>query len=302
MIKVGFCVSYDWRLLKNSLPRVYASADVICLSIDKSRRSWSGSSYTFDEDDFRKWLVLADPDKKIDFYEDDFALPNLTAMQNDSRQRNMMAARMGKGGWHIQVDSDEYFVDFQGFVNYLRKLLPNPTGDEKPFNVHVFLYDLFKKVDGGYLVIDPERKRPFSAPFATTRPDYWSARQNGHFNKLSPYYVVHETWARGEEELRFKLANWGHASVELQKKDVRESYVNFWKSIDRHNYQFIRDFHFAIPHCWDRLGFVPGETIDELMINFKPDFRISTLYIQLANLRAYGKMKQWFSKLNIKLP
>src|SRR5690349_10266607 len=111
MIKVGFCVSYDWVLLKRSLPRVYGQADKICLSIDKNRRSWTGTPYVFDEDAFRSWISSVDVQNKIDVYEDDFALSNLSAMENDTRQRNLMAKRLGKGGWHIQVDSDEYFLD-----------------------------------------------------------------------------------------------------------------------------------------------------------------------------------------------
>ena len=62
-IKVGFCVAYDWELLKNSIPRVYNAADTICLSIDKNRTSWSGKKYDFDESAFQ----LSDAEiRKID--------------------------------------------------------------------------------------------------------------------------------------------------------------------------------------------------------------------------------------------
>src|SRR5689334_5152113 len=110
LIKVGFCVAYDWDMLKKSVPIIYPFADVICLSIDINRRSWNGQPYLFDEQAFRAWLTKIDVDNKIDLYEDDFALLNLSAMENDNRQRNLMAKRMKKGGWHIQIDSDEYFL------------------------------------------------------------------------------------------------------------------------------------------------------------------------------------------------
>lgn len=47
IVKVGFCVSYDWELLKISLPRIYAHADLICLAVDKDRKSWMGNPYLF---------------------------------------------------------------------------------------------------------------------------------------------------------------------------------------------------------------------------------------------------------------
>jgi hypothetical protein len=36
-------------------------------------------------------------------------------MENETRERMMIAQRMGEGGWHVQVDSDEYFLDFGTF-------------------------------------------------------------------------------------------------------------------------------------------------------------------------------------------
>src|SRR5947209_19632592 len=118
-IKVGFCVAYDWNLLRYSLPAVYNHADVICLSVDKNRKSWTGRSYSFDSDRFHEFLRANDPLKKIRLYEDDFSISTLSPMENEVRQRNLIAEFMGKDGWHIQLDTDEYFNDFRGFVSYL---------------------------------------------------------------------------------------------------------------------------------------------------------------------------------------
>src|SRR6478609_6414773 len=107
IIKVGFCVAYDWHLLKRSVPLIYPHADVICLSVDKNSKSWGGEKYSFDKRAFREFVSAIDTQNKIDVYEDDFSLPQLSAMENDTRQRNLMAKRMGAGGWHIQIDSDE---------------------------------------------------------------------------------------------------------------------------------------------------------------------------------------------------
>jgi len=297
IIKTGFCVAYDWRLLENSLPPVYQRSDLICLAIDKHRRSWSGNPFEFDEKEFYRWVKANDPDNKIVIYEDDFSRPELTARENCNRHRMMIAQRMGEGGWHVQIDCDEYFVDFNGFAQFLRALNPNPTGHEKPFNVHVFLYDLFKRVDDGYLFAYPKASRPFSAPFATTKPEYIRARHNGHFNRISPFYVVHETWARNADELRFKLSNWGHAAEEFKKADVRESYIKLWSAIDSHNYKYLVDFHFAVPHGWERLGFVKASSVKEFMEKFDPGFAVNSFYLKLVNSRVYGGLKFRFDRI-----
>lgn len=292
VIKTGFCVAYDWRLLANSLPPVYQSSDVLCLALDKKRRSWSGNVFDFDEQEFRRLIASLDPDGKIIIYEDDFYRAGNSARENCNLHRTMLADRMGKGGWHVQIDSDEYFKDFDGFAQYLKKLNSCPTGNEKPFNVHVFLYDLVKKLEHGYLYVDPGNDRPFSAPFATTKPDYVRARHNGHFNKTSPFYVLHETWARGEDELRFKLSNWGHSSEEMKHKGVQESFIKLWRALDENNYQYVRNFHFAQPEGWPRLGYAQGSNIPELMKNFNPPFHISGLELALNNSRLVGKLRQ----------
>jgi len=297
IIKTGFCVAYDWRLLNHSLPPVYEHSDVICLAVDKKRRSWSGNSFDFDDKAFFELVKKYDKDSKIIVYEDDFYLPHFSARENCNRQRTLLADKMGEGGWHVQVDCDEYFVNFKGFTNFLMHMNSYPTGKEKPYNVQVFLYDLFKKLDDGYLYVVQEEARPFSAPFATTKPDYQRARQNGHFSRLSPFYVIHETWSRSEEELTFKLSNWGHAAEELKAADLRRSYINLWRAIDKYNYKYIRDFHFSVPQAWESLGYVSGRTIDELIRNFNPSFHISPLYLWAMNNRMIARFRSAFKKL-----
>jgi hypothetical protein len=281
IIKVGFCVAYDWELLKKSVPRVYDEADTICLSLDKNRRSWAGQPYNFNEDDFRSWLTSIDKDKKIDLYEDDFSRPELSAMGNDNLQRNLMAARMGSGGWHIQIDSDEYFVDFRKFVSFLRKLNPNPTGKEKPINICGCWIPLIKKLRDGYLYVDFKDSLPETVPVATNVPVYKRARNNGHFNFISSHYVVHETWSRSENELWFKINNWGHSDEELDLKAKKISYYNLWKALDEHNFQYIRDFHPAIAKTWPALNYLEASSMDEVIA------RLQTLEFPWSDLRLF---------------
>src|SRR6478609_4788130 len=114
-IKVGFCIAYDWYLLEYSLPLIYDASDTICLSIDANRTSWSGLKYSFDEEGFHALINRIDAKRKIQSLEENFHNASLTPMQNEIRQRNRMADFMGEGGWHIQLDCDEYFIDYEGF-------------------------------------------------------------------------------------------------------------------------------------------------------------------------------------------
>jgi hypothetical protein len=298
MIKVGFCVSYDWKMLKISLPRIYAFADIICLSIDKNRRSWTGAPYDFSEVAFSEWLATVDVEKKIDLYEDDFSLPGLTAMENDSRQRNLMGKRMGKGGWHVQIDSDEYFLDFGSFVKGLRKIKSKPTGNEKPLNVCAGLIPLIKKIDSGYLFVDFRNGEIEVAPFATNHPVYERARRNGHFNILLPIFVIHETWARSDEDMWFKMNNWGHSGDELNAIAVRESYFKLWQVLDAYNYRYIRNFHPAVPQVWPALAFLEASSVNELLEKFIPSqFPVSFEYLKLKNSRTVARLRSLWMKV-----
>lgn len=65
MTKVGFCVSYDWTFLKQSLPRVYKEADIICLALDKDRHSWKRNPDQFKNEPFYTFVKIIDTANKI---------------------------------------------------------------------------------------------------------------------------------------------------------------------------------------------------------------------------------------------
>ncbi|EMR03695.1 hypothetical protein [Cesiribacter andamanensis] len=298
IIKVGFCVAYDWELLKTSLPLVYPYADRICLSLDKDRKSWAGNHFEFNEHKFNGFLKEIDKDNKILLIEKDFSDTCRTTRENCNLQRTAMAEALGTGGWHIQIDADEYFLDFENFVNYLKKLHPCPTGKEKPFNVLANYVPLIKQVNGGFLYVDFLNSIPESAPFATTSPKYERARHNGYFNMISPFYVVHETWARNEDDLWFKINNWGHSSEELHEVKKRKSYFDLWKALDENNYFYVRNFHPAVPVAWPALDFQMGTTAAEFIDNFKvPKFPVSDFQISLRNSRNIARLKMLYYKM-----
>jgi hypothetical protein len=291
MIKVGFCISYDWYLLKYSLPAVYEHADKICLAIDKQRRAWSGEKFTIDEIAFRQFLAESDPDHKIILMEEDLVDITLDARQNCNRHRHLIADTLGKGGWHVQIDTDEYFVDFKAFVDVLRKINPNPSSEEKPMNVCCPFYVIYKKVQGGFLMVDYGDTLPEMIPMATTRPQYERARQNSFYNYYATTPVLHQSWARDEQELWFKINNWGHSSEELEMQQKRVSYFNLWKSMDKFNYLYIHDIHPVKPDVWPRLQFYPEQEEAALVGSFGDKVRdISPWILQSQNNRMLARI------------
>ena len=292
IIKTGFCVAYDWELLKHSLPKIYEESDIICLALDKDRHSWACNAYEFDDDAFYAFVKSVDVDSKIDMYEDDFSIKDLNARENCNRHRTLIADRMGKGGWHIQVDADEYFLDFKEFVSYLKSINKNPTGDEKPLNVCVNWIPIFKNFGKDFFYVDFKNRLPECTPIATNKPIYERARNNGHFNKISPYFVIHETWARSEDELQFKLNNWGHSAEELQEQERRKSFLKIWKSIDKYNYNLVYNIHPAKPDTWPALSYCAAKNLDDFVNKLgKPKFPLNKLQIALKNNRLVAKIK-----------
>jgi hypothetical protein len=295
VIKVEICVAYDWEMLRTCIPRIYNSADIICLGLDKDRHAWSGERFDFDNQAFRKFISDIDVEKKIKVYEEDFSLSELDKRQNCNRHRKMMADYLGVGGWHVQVDADEYFLDFEGFTAYLKKLNPAPSPEQRALNVNCPFIPLIKKIPTGYLYVDFMDRLPEIIPMATNRPDYQRARQNGHFNHITPFYVVHETWARSEEELWFKINNWGHASEELTEVEKTQSYFNLWKALDVYNYRYVRNFHPILSDVWPALKFAEGSTIDDMLRQFKlPDFPLTEFQRRLKNSRNIARLKALF--------
>ncbi|MDP2088173.1 MAG: hypothetical protein Q8J84_02100 [Flavobacteriaceae bacterium] len=67
--------------------------------------------------DFVSFYILKN---KIEFYFDNFYVPKLTPMQCETRERNMLPKKMGRG-WLIPLDIDEYIYDFKTISNYLKR-------------------------------------------------------------------------------------------------------------------------------------------------------------------------------------
>ncbi len=288
LIKVGICVAYDWEYLRYSLPLVYEGADHICLSLDVNRTTWSGNPFSLDEVAFRNFIGEIDRQNKIVILEESFYAPDRTPMQNEVYQRNRMGSYLGQRGWHIQLDSDEYLLDFTGFVDYLKKLRPG-----RKVNVCCPLYTMFKKVDTGVLFVQT-RETEYIA-IATRWPHYEFGRRNSYFNIKTNFLIVHQSWARPEDEIRQKVANWGH------RDDFdTQGYFEKWRSLTSDNYMGWKNFHPIDSGAWQRLQLVKGEDIYLILKNVRQrlPFQYSDIRLKYENSIWRSRLKSLFSKFS----
>lgn len=279
-INVGFLVSYDYKFLKNSIPLIYKDSTSITLAIDINRNTWSGGTFKID-DSFFEWIKEIDLDNKISIYEDVFFIKELSSIENDTRERKLLADKMGDG-WIIQIDSDEFFLNFNGFCQYLKKYNYLLKGNKK-IQIAAYSVIIFKKLNGGVLYIENIEK----FYLATNTNSYRIARNCKVQTIRVPFLVVHYAWARSEEELNQKLSNWGH------NKDFDiGKYFDFWKNINKTNFKEFSNFHPFIRGAWKKLGYCEGETIDEVINNLsQKEISISRFHLIFNNIFQYLKYK-----------
>ncbi|MDQ6812661.1 MAG: hypothetical protein M3040_02805, partial [Bacteroidota bacterium] len=206
MINVGYLISYDFEFVFLSIKEVYEYADKIYLAVDINRRTWAGNSFSFPDSFFSKIRAI-DESNKIVLYQDDFYVSSNTPMQNETRERIMLAEKMGVG-WCVQLDADEYIFNFGQVAKYLRKnnfLIKNV--EKNPVLFQGSLITLFKILNDGILYIENDER--FN--FITNSPEFTSARNN---KKIEPHFtnikVIHQSWARTSDEVLLKIKNWGH--------------------------------------------------------------------------------------------
>ncbi|KAB1154766.1 hypothetical protein [Flavobacterium luteum] len=285
-IQVGFLMSYDYELLKKSIPPVYEMADTIFLALDYKKRTWSGNYFEVD-DSFYRWLKEFDVKNKIVIYEDDFYVPEITGMQNDTRERYMLALKMGIGNWLIQVDSDEIFIDFEKFVKRIRKYdsyLINPS--KHPIQFAGFHINVYKYLEDGLLYVN----KPTKLLLATNYPNYKYAKNTKERIIYDEDFILHEGLARTEEELVLKLKNWSH------KEDVNPNFLEKWKRANKDNYHEIKDVFYLNPEIWKELGYFPTKSLSELKKLVQEDANLKIPRVKLF-FRNFG---QWFKHLQIK--
>lgn len=255
-IHVGMLLSYDYDKLKNSLPRIYERADKIFLAKDKNNLTWSGNEFHIDTD-FFTWLLEFDSQNKIEIYEDNFYIPELSPIENDTRERNMLAKKMGNQNWVIQLDADEYFLNFKKFTETLKKYDSYLGANKQEVQIIAYHINLYKYDDNGvFYVTNPTRFE-----LATNSPKYLYARKTKKRKIYTPTLILHECLAREEVDLQQKFQNWGH------KDDLKEdnNFLDKWISTDINNYHEKKDLFYLNPTRWKSLNYVKGKSIHEII-------------------------------------
>ncbi|WP_415329124.1 hypothetical protein [Chryseobacterium sp. MMS23-Vi53] len=287
IIKAGYLLSYDYSYIITSIKQIYEEVDKIVISYDANGKTWAGNEVFIPESFFSEIKNL-DKQNKIVFYKDSFFIPGMQPMELETRQRNMMAEKMGSGGWHIHIDGDEYAYDFKKLAQFLRRhsyLLKNP--EKKSFNFQVNFVTLFKHNNEGYFVITPFEEK---CMLITNYPKYEYARLTNKGKTLPlDFYLIHQSWARDVQEIIEKINNWGH------KNDFDTStFLNLWNDLNANNYKNFKDFHPLDKTQWKEISFFPAKSIDEFISSFAKKYPQKDLQLDLSSTK---KFKLWFKSL-----
>ncbi len=290
-IHVGFLLSYDYEKLKFSIPPVYDKADKIYLALDIEFRTWKGNTFKVD-DSFYKWIEKFDVDKKIVFFRGNFYIPELNTLQNDTRERYLLAQEMGIGNWLVQVDADEIFIDFNAFVQTLRKhdkYLDSP--EKNPIQIAGFLINIYKYLDNGILYVN----EPTKVMLATNYPNYKRARNTKQRVIYTNNILLHECLSRTEEDLKFKLENWGHSH------EINSEFLHKWRKANEINYKDLKNLFYLDPKIWKGLGYLPSKKLDKIRELVKKDdnLKVKQFFLNKKNFGQWFKFLKIFVKQNV---
>jgi hypothetical protein len=146
------------------------------------------------------------------------------------------------------------------------------------------LVTLFRQLPDGYLYI--ENNEYFS--FITNQSSYTYIRNNNTVrNHYSNIKVIHQSWARTEDEIQVKIKNWGH------RDDFNtQIYFEFWKNLSISNYINYKNLHPIVPEVWDKLHFSSSDSIDEFISKYGADNLQKLIYIDSKKM-----IKALFNKI-----
>lgn len=275
-IKVGYIVSYDYEYLLTSIKSIYNYVDEIVLAIDINRQTWSGNKFEIPQSFFES-IKAYDKKNRIEFYFEDFYVPNLTPMECETRERNLLLKRLGNSGWKIQLDVDEYIYDFKSVQSFLNRnwyfnVFPKLT----PVQFRGKLVTLYKEIQDGFLYIDNQERFTFITNCNQNSTARITYNTSSHYTNIN---VIHQSWARKEEEIQTKIKNWGHRDDFDTTK-----YYNFWNSLSSENYKEYINIHPMSPKLWNKLYFLESNNIDDFIDKYSELNKQKIIYIDFVFL------------------
>ena len=263
-------ISYDAnRFLPNSIKRYYNYVDEIVLGIDKDRMTWSGNSFSINEEALWAELSQIDGDGKISIIEEDFHQSEI-AIENDNFERNFLKAQCSND-WIFSFDADEMLVNAKSFFYDFCPIV-EPYFDK--VDICMTWATPYKVVTDGEdksntLVIANRDETPFfgeNQGFVTSKNSTftyarWTDKSAAGNNRImSPLVALHWSLCRPEKELHEKIHNIGHS--DLVEKDP---FYQIWSQVTWDNYHELEDFKTSGlgQAQWPRLFAVPSEHVEE---------------------------------------
>jgi hypothetical protein len=144
---------------------------------------------------------------------------------------------------------------------------------------------MFKRTDNGFLFV--RTKEIEYIAIATRHPRYEYGRRNRNFDIKTNFTILHQSWARPNDEIQQKINNWGHK----EDFDISE-YYNRWTGLNERNYTRFTNFHPTQPKLWESLELVREKDVLRLVEHFKH---------HLPNQVSQGQLKKensiWRSRL-----
>ena len=234
-------ISYDAAYLPESVSKYYNYVDEIILGVDKNRTTWSGNSFSFDENKLWSELGAIDGDSKISVVEEDF-VKSKVAIENDNYERNFLKAQCTHD-WIFSIDADEYLVNPKDFFyNYC----PIVERYYNKADICMTWATPYKTIDDTTLVIANEDGTPFfgenqgmcTSKDSTFTYARWTDKSAaGHNRLMSPLVAVHWSLCRNKEDLHEKINNIGHS--DLVENDP---FYQIWQQVTLDNYHELHNF------------------------------------------------------------
>jgi len=255
-------VSYDAAYLPESISKYYNYVDEIVLGLDKNRTTWSGNSFSFDENKLWADLSTIDGDSKISIIEEDF-VKSKVAIENDNYERNFLKAQC-TNDWIFSIDADEYLVNPKDFFYNYCPLV------ERYYNkadICMTWATPYKTIDDTTLVIANEDGTPFFGENQgmTTSKDStftyarWTDKSAaGHNRLMSPLVAIHWSLCRSKEDLHQKINNIGHSDIV-----ENDPFYQIWEQVTLDNYEELHNFKSSGLGTaqWPILRSIPSEQV-----------------------------------------
>jgi len=257
-ISVISLIAYDAAMLVDSIKSYYQYVDEIILGVDESRISWSGNTFTFEEDKLWSELKAIDLYNKIELVEGNFH-QSTVPLENDNYERNFLKSQCTHD-WVMSFDADEVLVNAkQFFIDYLPLAYPY----YKKVDLLFTWFHPFKKFENETLMVannDGSFCKSDQQGFATHKERTftycrWTDNQD---RLLTPLAIMHYSFCRSQEEFNQKLDNYGHSPQRHQ-----DPFFHNWQVCNLDNFEQLRNFKSSGmgTNQWERLVKVPNDSL-----------------------------------------